>query len=397
MTASPPSPSSLRRDASFGAVFAGFLAMFVGLSGTLALLFQAAAQANLSPVQTASWITAVCLAIGVSGIVLSWRFRAPVVTAFSTPGLALLAQEAGGFAYPEVIGALLVTAALVGLLGFTGLFGRLTARIPVPLAAALLAGILLPFGLAVFRELPSHPALIGAMLGAYVLGRAFFARNAVPAALLAGLLVAFASGALGGASLSAAPPALAFTAPAFSLRALLVLALPMTLLALASQHLPGLAVLRANGYTAVPASPLVGWTGVASLLSAPFGAHTTTLAAITAALCAGPEAHPDPARRWVAGLASGVSYLLAALFAGVLAAVFARLPGALVVALAGLALTGSILSSLGAALADPRWRESALLTVLVSASGASFLGVGSAFWGLVVGGACALLLGRRSA
>lgn len=395
MTAAP-SLSGLRRDASFQAVFAGFLAMFVGLSGTLALLFQAAATSKLSPVQTASWITALCLAIGISGIALSWCYRAPVVTAFSTPGLALLAQDAGRFSYPEVIGALLVTATAVTLLGFTGLFERLTARIPGPVAAAVLAGILLPFGLGVFRVLPNQPWVVGAMLLAYLLGRAMFARYAVPAALGAGLIAAFATGAIASGRLIFSLPTLVLTPPTFSVQAILVLALPMTLLALASQHLPGLAVLRASGYARVPASPLVGWTGLASVLTAPFGAHTTTLAAITAAICTGPEAHPDPNRRWVAGLASGASYLLAGLFAGVLAGVFALLPPALIAALAGLALTGSILSSLSAALLEPQWRETALLTVLVTASGATFLGIGSAFWGIVIGIICTWLLKKRT-
>ncbi|WP_027482848.1 benzoate/H(+) symporter BenE family transporter [Deinococcus pimensis] len=393
-----PSPrlSDLRRDASFQAVFAGFLAMFIGLSGTLALLVAASATMNLGAAQTTSWLTSVCVAIGVSGALLSWRYRAPVVTAFSTPGLALLAQASRGIPYAEVIGALLVTAALVTLLGFTGLFDRLVARVPGPVAAAVLAGILLPFGLGVFRAFPAQPLLVGAMILTYLALRALAPRYAVPAALASGLAVALVTRAVAPVTLGAAAPTLVLTFPEFSVKATLVLALPMTLLALASQHLPGLAVLRASGYGRVPASPLVGWTGLASLLSAGFGAHTTTLAAITAAICAGPEAHPDERRRWVAGVASGVSYLVAAACAGLLAGVFVALPGALVTALAGLALTGSILSSLTAALSDERWRETAVLTVLVTASGVTFLGVGSAFWGFVLGGLAAWLLGRRN-
>ena len=385
----------VRRDASFQAVFAGFLAMFVGLSGTLAILFQAARNAHLSAAQTGSWVLSVCFAIGVSGLALSWRYRAPVVTAFSTPGLALLAQDMGRFAYPEVIGALLLTGAAVALLGFSGLYARLVERIPGPLAAATLAGILLPFGLNVFRSLPQAPALVGAMVLAYVVGRRLAPRYAVPLALAAGLSVAGASGAFRGAELVGGLALPVFTAPRFSVAATLVLALPMIVLALASQNLPGLAVLRASGYARVPASPLVGVTGLTSVLSAPFGAHTTTLAAITAAICAGPEAHPDPARRYVAGLSSALSYLLAGLAGGVLAGAFALLPPPLLAALAGLALAGSLLGSLETALTAGPWREAALMTLLVTASGLTFLGVGSAFWGIVVGGASAWVLSRR--
>ncbi|WP_110887210.1 benzoate/H(+) symporter BenE family transporter [Deinococcus yavapaiensis] len=388
----PLSLGDLRRDLSFSAVFSGFLAMFVGLSGTLALLFSAAKSSHLTAAQTSSWVMSVCVAIGVTGLVLSWVYRAPVVTAFSTPGLALLASDMNRFSYADVIGALIVTALVVTVLGFSGLYARLVERIPSAVAAAVLAGILLPFALGVFRALPSSPLLVGLMVATYLVARRFAARYAVPLALLIGLIVAGFTGSFTGAAFAWTLPSLVFTAPSFSLSATLVLALPMTILALASQHLPGLAVMKASGFGRVPATPLVGVTGLASLLSASFGAHTTTLAAITAAICAGPEAHPEPSKRYVAGLASGASYLLAALAGGVLAGAFALLPPALLAALAGLALTGSLLSSLEASLREAAWREVALLTLVVTASGVTFLGVGSAFWGIVVGLAATLVL-----
>lgn len=391
----PLTLADLRRDVSFQSMFAGFLTVFVGLAGTVTLLFQAAQAMHLSPAQTASWLLACFLSVGLSGLLLSWRFRAPIVGAYALPGIVLLAQSGGQFRYPEVIGALLLTAVLLTLLALSGLFGWLAARIPAPLAAAVLAGILLPFGLRGFAALPESPVVVGSMVAVYVLGRALFVRYAVPAVLVAGVLAAALTGRLDVPAVlhvGGHLPALVYTAPAFSLRAMLVISVPLLLLCFASQNIPGLAVLRASGYGRVPASPLVSATALASVLSAPFGAHTTTLAAITAALCTGPEAHPDPARRYVAGLSAGLFYLLAGLGVGVLAAVFALLPGPLVQAMAGLALVATILGSLSSALQEPRWREASVLTVLVTASGLSFLGIGSAFWGLVVGAGSAWLL-----
>ena len=396
VTITPPTFADLRRDVSFQAVFAGFLTVFVGLAGTVTLLFQAAQAMRLSHDQTASWLLACCLSVGLTGILLSWKFRAPVVTAYALPGIVLLIQSGGQFAYAEVIGTLIVVALALAVLGYSGLFERLSSRIPGPLAAAVLAGILIPFGLRSFAALPTSPVVVGSMVAAYLLGRALFTRYTVPAVLATGLLSSLLTGGLPLAALSQVGggwPHLVFTAPALSGRALLVIGAPTLVLCLATQHLPGLAVMRASGYARVPASPLVGFTALASVLSAPFGAHTTTLAAITAALCAGPEAHSDVGRRYVAGLSSGVFYLLAGLSGGVLAGVFVVLPPVLIQALAGLALIATILSSLTLAMHEPRWREAAVLTVLVTASGLSILGIGSAFWGLLVGVLSAWLLG----
>ena len=391
----PPSLADLRRDLSFQAVFAGFLTVFVGLAGTVTLLFQAAQAMRLSHDQTASWLLASCISVGVTGVLLSWRFRAPVVTAYALPGIVLLIHDGGQFAYAEVIGTLIVVALALLVLGYSGLFERLSSRVPGPLAAAVLAGILIPFGLRSFAALPASPVVVGSMVAVYLLGRALFTRYAVPAVLLVGLLASLLTGGMSLVALSQVGGGwlhLVFTAPALSGRALLVIGVPTLVLCLATQHLLGLAVMRASGYARVPASPLVGFTALTSVLSAPFGAHTTTLAAITAALCAGPEAHPDVGRRYVAGLSSEVFYLLAGLSGGVLAGVFAALPISLVQALAGLALIATILNSLTLAMQEPRWREAALLTVLVTASGLSVLGIGSGFWGLVVGTLSAWLL-----
>ena len=395
----PPTLAELRRDLSFQAVFAGFLTVFVGLASTVTLLFQAAQAMHLSHDQTASWLLSVCVSVGVTGLILCWRFRAPIVTAYALPGIVLLIQAGAQFRYPEVIGALLLTAVILTFLGLSGLFDWVSMRIPAPLAAAVLAGLLIPFSLRGFAALPTSPVVVGGMVLVYVLGRALFARYAVPAVLAAGLLLAWLTGSLdlhALAHVGGGLPRLVYTAPAFNLRSVLVLTVPLLAFCFTTQHLPGLAVLRASGYGRVPAKPLVSLTSFASILTAPFGAHTTTLAAITAALASGPEAHPDPARRYVAGLSSGVFYLLAALSAGVLAGIFAHLPTPLVQALAGLALVATVLGSLSAALHEPRWREAAVLTLLVTASGLSFLGIGSAFWGLVVGSVSAWLLRGRA-
>ncbi len=395
----PPTLAELRRDLSVQAVFAGFLTVFVGLASTVTLLFQAAQTMGLSHDQTSSWLLSVCLSVGVTGLLLCWRFRAPVVTAYALPGIVLLIQAGAQFTYPEVIGALLLTAVVLTFLGLSGLFDWVSARIPAPLAAAVLAGILIPFGLRSFAALPTSPVVVGGMVLVYVVGRALFTRYAVPAVLAAGLLLAWLTGGLDVHALThvgGGLPRLVYTAPEFSLRSVLVLTVPLLAFCFTAQHLPGLAVLRASGYGRVPAGPLVSLTSFASVLTAPFGAHTTTLAAITAALASGPEAHPDPNRRYVAGLSAAVFYLLAGLSAGVLAGIFALLPTPLVQALAGLALIATILGSLSAALHEPRWREAAVLTLLVTASGLTFLGIGSAFWGLVVGSASAWLLRGRA-
>ncbi len=391
-----PTLGELRRDASFSAVLAGFIAVLVGASSSIGLVIAAAQAAHLSPAETSSWILSVYLSIAVTGSLLSWRYRAPILTAWSTPGLALIASQAGHLSLPELIGAYLISALIITALGLSGAFERVTSRIPPALAAALLAGVLIPFVLGAFKALPTSPLLVGTMLSAFLLGRAFTPRYAVPLSLAAGVLTALVTGQIGSVQGGGVFGTLVLTPPAFTLGGLLALALPMTLLTLASQNLPGVAVLRTCGYARVPTTPLIWVTGLASLLSAPFGAHTTNLAAITAAIGAGEESHPDPARRYVAGLSSAFFYLLLGIFAGWVAGAVGAVPPAFIAALAGLALLGTATSSLAAALHDDRWREAAAVTVFVTASGLSWWGLGSALWGLMLGGALGWLLGRRA-
>ncbi|WP_425146832.1 benzoate/H(+) symporter BenE family transporter [Deinococcus sp.] len=392
----PPTFSDLRRDFSFSAVLAGFISVVVGVSSSIGLVIAAAQAAHLSAAQTSSWILSIYIGIFASGVLLTWRYRAPILTAWTTPGLALVVSLAGHLSFGEIVGAYMVSAVLITVLGLSGAFERVTSRIPAPLAAAMLAGVLLPFVLSAFRGLPGSPLLVGGMTLAYLLGRALWPRYAVPLSLLAGVLVCVLTGQLGSVHGSGAFGTLMFTAPTFTLRGLLTLALPMTLLTLVSQNLTGVAVLRACGYGRVPASPLISVTGVASLLAAPFGAHTINLAAITAAIGAGAESHPDPNRRYIAGLANAFFYLLVGIFATLVADAVEAVPPALIVTLAGLALLNTALGSLHTALADERWREGAAVTAFVTASGLSFLGLGSALWGLLLGGGLAWALRRHT-
>jgi benzoate membrane transport protein len=391
--------ADLRRDWSAGAGIAGFVVVLVGAASSIGLLVGAARDFGLSSGQTASWVLACYLAIGISGAALTWRTRAPISMAWSTPGLALVASIAAAHSltYAEVLGAYVLSAVVMVALGVSGAFERVTSRLPPALANALLAGVLLPFVLGAFRALPLAPLPVGGMLAVFLVGRVAFARWAVPAALVVGAGLSLAAGMVGPINLSSTSlfGTLVWTTPAFSVRAALTLALPMTILTLASQQLPGLAVLRACGFGRVPASPLITASGIGSLLAAPFGGHSTNLAAITAAISAGEEAHPDPARRWPASLSAAFFYLLLGVFAGWLVGAVAAIPVAVVSALAGLALVGTALSSLVAALGEERGREAAFLTFAITASGVTVWGVGSAVWGLLVGGAVLWLVQRR--
>lgn len=374
----------LRRDFSLPALTAGLVAVLVSYGGPAAIIFQAAAQAGLSQGQVASWIWAISIGSGLSGLGLSLIYRAPVIVAWSTPGAALLAAGWAAYPYPEAIGAFVFAGALIALCGATGLFGALMERIPAAVVAAMLAGILLRFGVEVVAALSAAPLLVGPMLACYLAARRLCPRYAILATLLAGLVAAAGLGLLGQTALEASLAAPVLTVPRFSLGALVGLGLPLFLVTMTGQNATGLGVLRASGYR-TPGGPLVAATGLVSTLLAPFGSHGINLAAITAAICTGPEAHGDPDRRYVAGVVCGAAYLGVGLFGATLVGLFALLPGALVAAVSGLALFGALAGGLTQAMADEPRREAALVTFLVTASGVALWGVGSAFWGLVAG------------
>ena len=382
-------------DLSVSALVAGLIAMLTGYTSSLVLMIQAGQAAHLSDAQVASWIWALSIGMGVTTIGLSLLTRAPIVVAWSTPGAALLIASLPGVPYAEAIGAFVMAAVLMTAAGMTGWFDKLMRALPASIASALLAGILFRISVDVFVQAQHQTLLLLAMFALYLLGKRFWPRYAVPGVLLVGVALAGALGQLHFESFHFALARPVWTTPAFSLQAFVSIAVPLFIVALASQNIPGLAVLRADGYH-VQASPLITVTGIASALLAPFGSHGINLAAITAAICTGAQADPDRNRRYTAAVVCGIGYLVAGALAASIAALFAAFPKALVVAVAAFALLGSIASGLTTAMQTPAERESALLTFMITASGMTLAGVGSAFWG-VVGGMLALMVLRPRA
>jgi benzoate membrane transport protein len=372
------------RRTDLPAVLAGITAVVVGFSGPTALIFAAASAGGLSDAVVASWLWAVAMGSGVAGLYLSWRYRVPVITAWSTPGVALLAAALPTTSWEVAVGAFIVANALILVLGLSGAFGRVMAHVPPSIAAALLGGILFPFAAGTLPALAQAPLVVGAMVIAFFAVRRISPLWAVPAVFASGLLAAATTGALRAASITLAPALPVFTMPEFSLAAVLGLAFPLALVGLTGQFLSGFAVLRANGFSP-PENFSTTLMGGLSVLLAPFGCHGVNPSAIIAAICVGPEAHPDPARRFVAGIAAGVTYLVFGTFAAAVAGVFAALPPALVAALAGLGMLPAMASALAAALTDAEGRDAAAVTFVVTAAGVAFLGLGAAFWGLAAG------------
>ncbi|MFI5528845.1 benzoate/H(+) symporter BenE family transporter [Kitasatospora sp. NPDC051853] len=387
---------SLRRDVSGPALLAGLVCVAVSFSGPLVVVLAAAQAGRLDQGQTASWIWAVSIGSGLSCLLLSWWTRTPVIAAWSTPGAALLVTSLGDYPYREAVGAFLLSSVAVALFGVTGLFGRLMRAIPAGIVNAMLAGILFSFGAGIFTSVKSAPALVLGSFAAFLLARRFVPRYAVPVALLAGAVLAAATVGLPLHLGQGGPVRPELTVPQFSWAATVGLALPLTIVALASQNAPGLGVMRASGYDPDDRL-LIGATGGLSVLLAPFGSPGVNLAAITAAICTSPESHPDPRRRYVAGMSTGVLYILIGSFAGVLVSLFTGLPPALIAVIAGVALMASFQGSLTGALAEPFGRDGAVVTFLVTASGMTLYGIGSAFWGLLFGVGTHLVLeaGRR--
>lgn len=376
---------SLRADLSLSAVIAGFVTVLVGFTSSAVIVFQAARAAGANQTQISSWMWALGIGMGVTCIGLSLYYRKPVVTAWSTPGAAMLITSAGGVTLPESIGAFLLSGLLITIAGFSGWFERSLQRIPISLAAAMLAGVLFRFGLDVFVSMQTQFAMVFAMFIVYLFCRRLLPRYAIVAALALGIVIAALRGLLHVGDLNWELARPIFTMPEFSLRALIGVALPLFIVTMASQNVPGVAALRGSGYTSVPISPLIGWTGAVTVVLAPFGAFALNLAAITAAICTGREAHEDPNKRYVAAVSAGVFYLLIGLFGATVAALFAAFPKELVLAIAGLALFGTIGNGLAAALANEKEREPAFVTFLVTVSGMTLLSIGSAFWGLLAG------------
>lgn len=387
------------RDLSLSAFTAGFVAVLVGFTSSVALVFQAAQAFGATPAQITSWMWALGLGVGLCCLVPSLLLRKPVMVAWSTPGAAVLASAgmAGSFTMPEAVGAFLVCAALITLCGVTGWFEKLMDRIPMEIASALLAGVLARFGLQAFGAAQTALGMVLAMLAAYLLGRRLLPRYAVVLTLLVGVAWAAASGKMEWSRVHWELALPVFTMPQFTWQAFVSLALPLFVVTMASQNMPGVAVIRATGYD-LPVSRLVSMTGIATLLLAPFGAFALNFSAITAAICMGPEAHEDKSKRYTAAVVCGAMYMVIGIFGAVVTGLLIAFPQELVLAIAGLALLGSIGGGLASALKDETHREAALITFLVTLSGVVIAGVGSAFWG-VAAGVVALFVqkyGRRS-
>lgn len=386
-----PTFRRVRDDFSISALVAGFLAVLISYAGPLVIVFQAAKLANLSTELTSSWIWAISIGSGLTGLILSWRLKTPVITAWSTPGAALLVVMLPGMPLAQAIGAYIVASLAITLIGLSGAFDNLIERIPKGIAAAMLAGVLFHFGTNVFSSISANPVLVLLMVATFLIFKRLQPRYAIASVMLVGIAFAVATDhtSLSQVQLAIARPV--FIMPEWSWHAVLSMGLPLALVTLTGQYVPGMAVLRTSGYK-VNAGTIVSTTGIASLLLAPFGSHGVNLAAITAAICTGREAHEYADKRYVAGIACGVIYIIIGTCGGTLALLFSSLPKELIAGLAGLALIGAITTGIVGVVNDEKSRDASVVTFLVTASGMSFLGLGAALWGLVIGGLAYLVL-----
>ena len=384
----------LMRDFSLSAAVAGFIATVISYAGPLVIIFQAADAAHLSRELLSSWVWAISIGSALLGIGLSLRYRVPIIIAWSAPGSALLVALLPGISMNEAVGAYLLSSLIIFLVGISGAFDRVISKLPGAIAAAMLAGILLRFGTGLFVSLQGQPGMVLAMFVTYLVCKRLLPRYAVMAVLVVGCAIAILTGQLHREALVIGLATPVWVTPQFSLSATLNVALPLVMVALTGQFVPGMAVLRASGY-ATPASPIIACSALGTALLAPFGCHGLNLAAITAAICTGREAHEDPGKRYVAGVVGGLCYLVLGIFGATLVSLFAAFPKELIAALAGLALFAAIAGALANAMAVPHDREAALVTFLTTASGMSLFGLSAAFWGLIFGMAAHLLSGAR--
>jgi benzoate membrane transport protein len=364
-------------------IFSALVAAFVGFAASVAVVLAAAQAVGATPDQTVSWIAGLCVAKGAAALVLSWRYRQPIICAWSTPGAALIAASAG-VGMSAAVGAFLFAAVLMILTALVKPLGALVARIPMPIASAMLAGVIFRFVVAVFDEMRVAPLLVGFIVLLFLVVRGFNAFGAVIAALIGGVAIAMLSGQATMPPMPSLLPTMTLIWPALDVGVMIGLGVPLYLVTMAAQNLPGFAVLRQAGYEP-PTQAALAVTGFTSLLTAPFGAHMVNMAAISAAICTGPDTHPDPAKRWIAGVAYGIIWCLIALAVAPILSLILAMPKALIVAVAGLGLVGSLAASLGAAMADEKARFASVITFAIGASGFSLFGVGAAFWALVAG------------
>ena len=374
----------LIQDFSIPAVFAGFITFLIGISVSSVLVIQAAQLLGANPAQISSWFWALGLSIGLSGLILSWKFKYPVATSWSTAGLALIIATGTSYSLNEAIGAFLVCGLICAVLGFLGIFEKILKYIPQSLTSAMLAGILLKFGIAIFTSLENDFSFILSLLIVYVISKKALPRYCIVITVLTGFLLAcvFLDFKIPQLNWKLTQPV--FMTPDFTIKAIIGLAIPLFIINMASQYLPGIAVIKSYGYQP-HVKQLVGWTGMAQSFFAPFGAFSTNIAAISAAVSLDDQAHPDPQKRYIAGMSCGFFYILMGLFASTLTTLLLAFPSVFIVSLAGIALLATIGHNISLAFQDITEREAALMTFLFSASGVQFFGIGSAFWGLLFG------------
>lgn len=380
--------SNILKNIKIGHIAAGFIAVLVGYTSSVAIVFQAAYAAGVNDAQLGSWMWALGIGMGITCIAMSLYWRAPVLTAWSTPGAALLATSLGDIGIAQATGVFIISSLLITICGITGWFQKLIAWVPANLSMAMLAGILFSFGLDLFSSMQTMPLLVLIMFGCYMLAKILMPRYCVPLAFLSGIACVVLQNNFNPEHLNWSLTLPVWVSPEFNLAATIGVAIPLFIVTMTSQNLPGLAVLQANGYARVPASPLISWTGFTGILLAPFGGFAYNLAAITAAICMSPEAESKESERYKASVWAGVFYLLTGIFGASVVALFAAFPHELIAAIAGLALLGTISASIHGSLLQEQGREAAIITFLVTASGMSLLGIGSAFWGLVFGFIC---------
>ena len=391
---------NLRRDWSASATMAGFIAVVISYSGPLLVVLEAARAGGLDEQQTASWVWAMFIGSGVCCAIMSWVSRQPVMIAWSIPGAALLITSLGNYEFSDAVGAYVVAAVVSLVLGATGLFGKLLAAVPKPITAVVLAGVLLPFALRVAPAVAENPAPAGALVIGYLVGRRFAPRYAVCLALGLSVLVAWAAGSVTPVDLHLGLTAPVLTWPTFSLDAVVGISVPLVIVTAAGQNAPGLAMMTTAGYPPNDRA-LLGISAVASAVFAPWGSHALNLAAVTAGIATSPEAHPDHRRRYVAGLSSGLFYILFGLFAGSIVTLFSAIPAGMICALCGVALLNALQSAMFDSMHpgdhQPAVIEAALITLAVTASGIEPFGLVSAFWGILVGVIAYAILRRRPA
>lgn len=388
--------ATLRRDCSVSAITAGFLAVLISYAGPLVIFFQAARAANISTDMMSSWVWAISIGAAVSGIFLSWRLKVPVVTAWSAPGTALLVTLFPAMTIEQAVGAYLTCAVVIFLIGMSSLFDKVVRHIPKGIAAGMMAGILFQFGVGAFKSASTMPLLAFGMIAAYLVFKRVFPRYVIILVLLTGTLLASLSGQFDVQTIALRLATPTWITPQWTWSSTLGFALPLVLVSLTGQFLPGMAILRISGYQ-TPAKPIIVTASLVSMMMAFFGGITIVIAAITAALCTGKDAHDNPDRRYIAGIANGVFYLIGGTFAGTIVLIFTALPKEFVAVLAGLALLGAITTNILGALHEEEHREASMITFLATASGMSFLGLSSAFWGIVIGGMAYVVLNKSRA